>query len=89
MLGEITGLGGVALRGRDRDSEGIALLDGTLTRGTVLIAFERNHRIVRYPIRDGAVERPTGGLKLPAEAKRMPNNQGIEALTVNPTFSTR
>ena len=25
---------------------------------------------------------PTGTLKLPAEAKRMPNNQGIEALTI-------
>ena len=59
-----------------------ALLEGTLQHGTLLIGFERHHRIDRYPIRDGEVQAPTGTLKLPAEAKRMPTNQGIEALAV-------
>ena len=58
------------------------LIDGTLQNGTLLIGFERNHRIDRYPIRDGAVLAPDGALKLPPEAKRMQPNQGIEALTV-------
>ena len=58
------------------------LADGTLQNGSLLIGFERHHRIDRYPIRDGAVQALTGTLKLPAEAKRMPANQGIEALAI-------
>jgi hypothetical protein len=65
----------------DQDAESATLIEGTLQKGTLLIGFERHHRIDRYPIRDGEVQPPTGSLKLPAEAKRMPNNQGIEALT--------
>ena len=66
----------------EQDAESAVLVDGTLQRGTLLIGFERHHRIDRYPIRDGEVQPPTGALKLPAEAKRMPANQGIEALTI-------
>jgi hypothetical protein len=66
----------------EQDSEAVALLEGTLQNGTLLIGFERHHRIDRYPIRNGEVQAPTGTLKLPAEAKRMPTNQGIEALAV-------
>ena len=66
----------------EQDAEAVTLLDGTLQSGTLLIGFERLHRIDRYPIRDGEVQAPTGTLKLPAEAKRMPTNQGIEALAV-------
>jgi len=67
---------------READAEAATLLEGTLRNGMLLIGFERHHRIDRYPIRDGAVQPTTGTLKLPPEAKRMPNNQGIEALTV-------
>jgi hypothetical protein len=68
---------------KEADAESVALLDGDLRRGTLLVGFERHHRIDRYPIRDGVVQQTDGdGLKLPAEAKRMPANQGIEALTV-------
>ena len=58
------------------------LADGTLQNGALLIGFERHHRIDRYQIRDGAVQALTGTLKLPPEAKRMPANQGIEALAI-------
>ena len=67
---------------KEADAESVALLEGTLQDGMLLIGFERDHRIIRYPVRNGEVQRPAGALKLPAEAKRMPNNQGIEALTV-------
>lgn len=67
---------------RDHDAEGMALLDGDLARGTLLIAFERNHRIGRFPVRDGAISAPTGYIDLPVEARRMKPNKGFEAITV-------
>ena len=36
----------------------LTLLDGTLQRGTLLIGFERLHRIGRFPVRDGEVRAP-------------------------------
>jgi hypothetical protein len=69
-------------RKRDGDAEAIALLEGTLDLGTVLIAYERNHRIATTPILGRAPQAPTGFLKLPPEARRMSTNKGIEALTV-------
>ena len=65
-----------------QDAEGLALLDGTLAAGTLLVGFEREHRIVRYPIRNRTFEPAGAPLKLPADARRMPKNQGFEAVTV-------
>jgi hypothetical protein len=65
----------------EQDAESATLIEGTLQRGTLLIGFERHHRIDRHPVRDGAVLAPVGTLKMPPEAKNMPTNQGIEALT--------
>ena len=82
-MGPINGVGGRPLdKKRDLDAEAIALLDGTLTRGTVLIGFERNHRIGRFPVVDGVLQNPVGYVKLPPEAKRMRPNKGLEAVTV-------
>jgi hypothetical protein len=78
----------LALRGRplrekvDQDAESLALLEGSLDRGTLLIGFERKHRIARCPVRNGEVQAPTEHLRLPPEAGRMPANQGLEAVTV-------
>ena len=78
----------LALRGRplrdkaDQDAECVTLAEGTLERGTLLIGFERKHRIGRFPVRDGAVLAPTEYVRLAPEAARMPTNQGLEALTV-------
>jgi hypothetical protein len=77
-----------ALRGREledkaeKDAESIALLDGTVAQGTLLIGFERTHRIGRFEVRGGEVQPPSGYLRMPGEAARMPSNQGLEALTV-------
>ena len=82
-LGPLETLGGRALQNkREQDAESLALLDGTLDRGTVAVGFERMHRIARYPVRNGVLERPSGYVKLPPEARGMPKNQGLEALTV-------
>ncbi len=82
-MGPIRGVAGRALdKKRDLDAEAIAILDGDLTRGTVLIGFERNHRIGRFPVLDGVLQNPVGYLKLPPEAKRMRTNKGFEAVTV-------
>jgi hypothetical protein len=69
-------------RKRDADAESLALVDGNLTNGTVLIGFERNHRIGRFSIVNGVLQPPSGYLKLPAEAKRMRSNKGLEALAI-------
>jgi hypothetical protein len=67
---------------RQQDAESLVLAEGTLTRGTVLIGFERAHRIARYEIRNREVLAPIGSLRLPQEASRMQQNQGIEALAI-------
>jgi hypothetical protein len=69
-------------RGRDRDSESIALVSGTLQRGSVLIGFEGRHRIERYDVTPDGIAIGRGALKIPAAAKRMEPNKGFEALTV-------
>jgi hypothetical protein len=74
--------GGLLNRKRDHDAESMALLDGNLTRGTVLIGFERNTRIARFPIRDGIIEAPVGSLKIAPDMRRMKSNKGFEALAV-------
>ncbi len=82
-MGAIRGAGGRALdKKRDLDAESIALADGNFTHGTVLIGFERNHRIGRFPVVNGELQSPIGYVKLPPEAKRMRPNKGLEAVTV-------
>ena len=82
-MGPILGLDGRPLRRkRDADAEEIALLSGTLENGVALVAFERNHRLVRHAIVDGALGRANGVVILPADARRMKGNSGLEAVTV-------
>ena len=82
-IGPLLGPGGARLKNkREQDAESVALVEGNLTRGTVLIGFECAHRIGRFEIRDRELRAPAGFLKLPPEAMRMQPNQGIEALAV-------
>jgi len=82
-LGPLLGSRGQPLEvKREQDAEAVTLLEGNLQRGMLLIGFERLHRIGRFPVRDGQVLAPTGYLKMPADAKSMRPNQGIEALAV-------
>jgi hypothetical protein len=82
-MGPLLALNGRPLnRKRDSDAEELTLLSGTLSHGVALVAFERNHRLVRHPIVNGALGRPTALVALPHESKRMTSNSGIEAVTV-------
>ena len=76
-IGELHGPGGAHLHGKsDRDSESLTRLPG----GAIVTAFERNHRLWRYP----AGARPLTGqplpLPAPAALKALRSNSGIEAL---------
>jgi hypothetical protein len=82
-IGPLVALGGRSLKDKgEQDAESLALVEGTLARGTLVIGFERVHRIGRFEVRDGEVRAPSGYLRLPPEAARMQRNQGIEALAV-------
>jgi hypothetical protein len=54
---------------------------GSLT-GNAYISFERRHRIDVYPITKNGFASPTRSLKLPARAKSIENNKGIEAIAI-------
>lgn len=72
-LQPLTGPDGAPLKGKaEADSEGLAIWPN----GEVMVSFERHHRIWRYPAAGGAPrEEPIPDLK-------MPDNEGIEGLTV-------
>ncbi len=81
-LGPIQALGGKVLkRNRDRDAEAVALIDGTIARGTLLISFEQNQRIGRFEIDERGVSAPR---ELSRNAPRMQKKRGdgLEAMTV-------
>lgn len=92
--GRLSGINGVRIgplraksastlqRSRDRDAEGLRLLDGTLANGRVLISFERNHRIGVFEVSSQGLGAPLSYLTLPPEARRMRSNKGIEAVAV-------
>jgi hypothetical protein len=83
VLGPILGPDGKPLRDdRDRDSEGMTLVDGDTRQGTAYVSFERRHRIARYPFTAERFGPPTGTVPLPAGTKGMSANRGIEALTI-------
>jgi hypothetical protein len=73
-IGPLRGLDGQPLENKtESDAEGLARLPD----GSWLVAFERNHRIWRYPELDGKPV-PFAG---PAEIRKQPKNGGIETLT--------
>jgi hypothetical protein len=82
-LGPLQSRPGKALAlNRDRDAEGLAIVKGTPAKGSVLISFERDHRIARFDIDDEGLSGARGHIALPAAGKRMKSNQGLEAITV-------
>jgi hypothetical protein len=81
VLGPLLGANGKPLRDdADRDSESIALIDGDTRRGTAYVSFERKHAIARYPFTAERFGPPSGSLPLPAAAKGLLANRGIEAI---------
>ena len=82
VLGPMLSADGKPLRDdSQRDSEGVALIDGDTKQGTAFISFERKHRIARYPFTAERFGPPAGTNPLPAGAK-MSTNRGIEAMAV-------
>jgi len=82
-LGPLLGKDGKPLLDdQERDSEGMTLIDGTPTKGTAYVSFERHHRIDRYPFDTERFGPPNGSVPLPAGTKRMSRNSGLEAITL-------
>ncbi len=68
---------------KQQDAESVTLLEGSLSKGKVLIGFERNHRLATYPVVGRGISGSTEGeLAPPADVKRIPRNQGFEAVAV-------
>lgn len=83
VLGPLKALSDKTLRkNRDRDAEAVALVNGTLAKGQLLISFEANHRIGRFRIGADGVSAPEGYLNTPPELKKTRKRDGLEALTV-------
>jgi hypothetical protein len=80
-IGALRALNGKPLRSkRDYDAEGVYLVEGTLESGAVLISFERNHRIGRFPVTARGIGTPTAYLPLPPEVKRQSSNRSLESI---------
>jgi hypothetical protein len=83
VVGPLLGADGKPLHDdRERDSEGLTLVDGDTQNGTAYVSFERRHRIDRYPFTVERFGPPTGTVPLPAGMKGMTANSGIEAMTM-------
>jgi len=86
VMGQLAGEDGAPLEGKTRqDAESLA----RLANGDLLVSFERDHRIWRYPAAAAADGRtPLEGrpvpLRLPAGVAALPANQGLEAVTQLP-----
>ena len=85
VLGPVLGKNGAPLLAeRERDSEGMTLIDGDTESGTAYVSFERNHRIERYPFTPDSFGPPERSLRLPKEAGEMNLNRGAEAIALLP-----
>ena len=60
----------------------MTLIEGTPTKDTAYVSFERHHRIDRYPFDAERFGPPTASVPLPAGTKRMSRNSGLEAITL-------
>ncbi len=82
ILGPIAARNGKALtRARDRDAEGLTLAKGSLSGGEVLISFEANHRVGRFPVTKAGLQPPRSYLTMPKELLRH-GRDGLESVTV-------
>lgn len=65
---------------RDRDSEGLAIVAGSVDEGEALISFEINDRIGRFPVSGAGVGALRGYLPLPRETRQLTPNVGLESV---------
>ncbi|MGI9407525.1 MAG: esterase-like activity of phytase family protein, partial [Hyphomicrobiaceae bacterium] len=72
--------GRVLAKNKEVDAEAVSLAKGTLDNGELLVAFERIHRIGRFPVRNGEIAKPSRYLKLPSYIKGLHRNRGLEGM---------
>jgi hypothetical protein len=78
-IGELHGPGGRHLRGkRETDSESLA----RLADGELVVGFERDHRLWRYPAAPNPLAGRPAAIPVPAGLRSLRSNSGIEALAV-------
>lgn len=75
-MGVLIGENGKALMFLDTDAEALAVLPD----GSMLIAFERDHRILHYPAASPPFSKTPVRRSVPAAIKNAPANFGLEAL---------
>lgn len=76
-IGALIGENGQALSGADADAEALAVLPD----GSMLVAFERRHRILHYPEASPPFSKPPTIFPAPEGLDQAPPNGGLEALT--------
>jgi hypothetical protein len=76
-MGALVGEDGLPLSGTDRDAEELAVL----ADGSMLVAFERRHRILHYPEASPPFSKPPVRFPAPQGLEEAPSNGGLEALT--------
>ncbi len=91
--GDLTGAGdivvsplldaeGQPLHGKDDgDAEGLAFLNPFGLVGDAFVAFERNHRVLRYPFMVDGVKSKGVPVPMPDAIKGLRNNSGLEVLS--------
>ncbi len=78
-IGELHGPGGRHLRGkRETDSESLA----RLADGELVVGFERDHRLWRYPAAPNPLAGRPAAIQVPTALRSLRSNSGIEALAV-------
>ena len=76
-IGALIGEDGQALSGLEADAEALAVLPD----GSMLVAFERNHRILHYPEASPPFSKAPVPYAIPEGLEQAPPNGGLEALT--------
>jgi hypothetical protein len=75
-MGALVGEDGLPLAGADRDAEDLAVLPD----GSMLVPFERRHRILHYPEASPPFSKPPALFPAPEGLADAPPNGGLEAL---------
>ena len=65
-----------------KDAESVVLVEGTLSKGLVLVSFEQNHRIGKFPITEKGLGAPIGNLTLPPDVRRQQRNKSLESVCI-------
>ncbi len=78
-IGKLAGANGKHLKGkRHKDAESLA----PLSDGSLLVSFEHEHRILRYPAARKPLKKTPEVLEPPPGLADLPKNKGVEALAV-------